>query len=135
MAQIVAERTGFELLVSVSILPSAQSETPHSAKVDPLANRPKAISQISALCGYGDKNAFTSCADVVQPTLPRHLRRRWETMGRNSATAQSPLFTNLPLTWFRGTTSAMLSRITSRASLAFIAIMLLVVISVFLILI
>ena len=55
MAQIVAEGAGFELLVSVSILPSAQSETPHSAKVDPLANRPKAISQISALCGYGDK--------------------------------------------------------------------------------
>jgi hypothetical protein len=56
-------------------------------------------------------------------------------MGRNSATAQSPLFTNLPLTWFGAHISAMLSRITSRASLAFIAIMLLVVISVFLLLI
>jgi hypothetical protein len=39
MTKVVAEGAGFELLVSVSILPSAQSETPHSAKVGPIANR------------------------------------------------------------------------------------------------
>src|SRR3954447_21060901 len=39
-------------------------------KLTHLRTGPTAISQISALCGYGDKNAFTSCADVVSRLCP-----------------------------------------------------------------